>query len=68
MASGYGKLIGSMGPSFVDWMHNLNNLHLHLGTMGAVQFGQPEFKVLQVRQRRLGKGWPVGCQKSSIRG
>ena len=68
MASGYGKLIGSMGPSFVDWMHNFNNLHLHLSTMGAVQFGQPEFKVLQVRQRRLGKGWQVWGQESSMRG
>ncbi len=72
MEAGYQKLLDRMGRTFVDFLVNLNNLHLHLG-LGWPTMQPPDFRVANVtssslelhyRSKRPGlKSWVRGAPR-----
>ncbi len=45
---GYSKLLHSLGSNFIEFLHNLNNLHLHL-SMSFEAMIPPAFRCEQVQ-------------------
>ena len=70
---GYGKILSQLGRNFVDFLCQLNNLHLHL-SMSSPSMVPPDFRVnnvtpssleLHYRSKRPGlESWVVGiCEE-----